>query len=478
MPDTSIYIDALTSELRIARVKNEVLMDIQIHRPDQGPRTGDIILGRVKAVVPGIRGAFVDIGDTRDGFLPFADKDTNPPVSEGEAVMVQVRGEAMADKGARLTTNLSLTGRYAVYTPGRKGINVSRKGHDPDLADQFRDVARELCQPEDGVIVRTRSLVTGEGALAAFASEVSRLRDQWAAAAAVRVQGQQTPPVTILPAPGPVMAAVLALDAHMIDRIVVEGIETWTALKKHVTHMAPELVTVLHQYTGSTPLYETHGLEQQLDAVLGTEVTLPSGGRLHIMDTPACVSVDVDSAGASVSGSRRDVIRCCNQEAAVALARELRVRNLSGNIIVDFISSNDRGDGAALLKQLARETADDPAPIDVKGFSRLGFVEMIRRKRSPSLAEVLCTRSTSGDGAGRLKSAETIAFSALRRAYAAGRSAPGRPITIHAHAQVIAILNGSLRSDVKDNEDTRGTPLILCGHDDMPLESLDVYAEA
>ncbi|MBT3557046.1 MAG: hypothetical protein HOC63_15720 [Rhodospirillales bacterium] len=461
---TTILIDALTSEHRIARMCGDVLVDVQITRPGAGSQVGDIILARIKAVVPGIKGAFVDVGDVRDGFLPFSEKTDQPALSEGQTVVVQVRNEAMADKGARLTSQVSITGRYSVYTPGRAGINVSRKSGDAELAAQFQALAGEICGPGDGVIVRTAALEAGEAAFEPFTRELTTAHDRWMQAQ-VQAQSGKSPAV-LLAAPDAITATLTALDATESVRVVVEGVDAWVDAQKRVP---PYLSDVLSQHTGPTPLFESYGVESQLDAALGTVAMLPSGGRLHIVDTPACVTVDVDSAGASAGGNRQAVIRQTNIEAARKLARELRLRNLSGNIVVDFISSTDRGDGAALLDLLKAESAGDPVPVEIKGFSRLGLVEMIRRRRAPSLADVLCS--------GAVKSPLTLAYNALRMAYAQSTSAPGRAVTIRAHDHVISVLKKDLAADVTHWQQSRGSTLKLEGDGAMAVDDLDVYAD-
>ncbi len=458
MTDT-ILIDALTPECRIALLNNSRLTDIQIYRPDGGVRAGDVILGRVKAVVPSIRGAFIDLGDPRDGFLSFSDKAERSPVQEGDALIVQVRHEAMVEKGARLTTRISLPGRYAVYTPDRPGINVSRKGSDHDLADRIAGAVAAEVKPGDGAIVRTAALMLGADGVSRAVTELSALRDAWLDARAVCAQVK--PPHRLITAPDPVLQALQGLDAIRTRRIAVEGIDTFLLAKKYLEGSEPGLLDRLEQYQGAEGILEVEGVEAEIDAALIPRVPLPSGGCLYIHETPACVTADVDTDSASNGGGGkgRDIIRQTNGEAADALMRALRLRNLSGNIVVDFIRDGDREVGRTLLDRLVSTSSDDPVPVEVAGFTRLGFVELTRRRRAASLSDILMDHSFGMPGTD--KSPETLAYEALRQLHHLAYGTPGRPITIRAHRDVIAMFRGKLTSALCDATLRAGVSVVL-----------------
>lgn len=475
MIDT-ILIDALTPECRVALLDQSHLVDIRIERPDSGVRAGDVVVGRVKAVVSSIRGAFLEIGDRRDGFLPFPDKPARPPVQEGEAVIVQVRHQAMAEKGARLTSKISLPGRYAVYTPDQSGINVSRKGDDPGLADRMAAALSPETEPGDGAIVRTAALMLGEEGIDLAVQDLSSLRDSWLDARGLAAQVK--PPHCLIAAPDPVLQAVQGADASHIRRIVVEGAEAYNRLRNDLEDSEPALLECLEQYQGGEGLFETEGVEEEIDRALTPHVPLPSGGCLHIHETPACVTVDVDTDRAGNRGSKGgDLIRQTNEEAADALARALRLRNLSGNIVVDFIRNSDREAGRDLLDRLSEAVSRDSVPVEVAGFTRLGLVEITRRRRSVSLSDILADRKEVGSGASAMnKSDETLAYEALRQLHHISLSAPGRPLIIRAKGEAIALLQGNLKIALEDAISRAGVSVKLESDDAMAPGSINVYA--
>lgn len=472
MIDT-ILIDALTPDCRIASLRNSTLIDIKIFRVGDTARAGDVILGRVKAVVPSIRGVFIDLGDQKDGFLPFPEKAQRSPFQEGEALIVQVRHEAMADKGARLTTRVSLPGRYAVYTPGQPGINVSRKGKESDLADRIAKAVAAQIEAGDGAIIRTAALTIGEDGLCRVVSELSALRDEWLDAR--RVCTQVKPPHSLICAPDPVLQALQGLDISVTKRIVVEGFDAFLRTKEYLADLEPGLLDRLHQHQGSEGVLESEGVEAEIDAALIPRVPLPSGGCLHIHETPACVTVDVDTDRATiVSGKKgRELIRQTNREAADAVMHALRLRNLSGNIVVDFIRDGDREAGRALLARLVSVSLDDPVPVEVVGFTRLGFVELMRRRRAVSLSDTLADRSFGLPNI--LKSPETLAYDALRQLHHLACRTPGRPITVRAHGDVIAMLHGKLRTALDDTTTQTGVPVTLEVNERSERGVVDVY---
>ena len=228
----------------------------------------------------------------------------------------------------------------------------------------------------------------------------------------------------------------------------------------------------LSLYQGSEGLFAAGEIEDRLEALLSTQVDLPTGGLLHIHETPACITVDVDTAGAaSRSGKKgKALIRETNEEAAVVLARELRLRNLSGNIVVDFIRDGDREAGRALLETLEQATSGDPVPVKVEGFTRLGMVEVQRRRRGRSLSDSLLVQG------GADKTPETLAYEALRRLIHVSLATPGRELTVKAQPAVISLLSTPLKAALDDVKERAGVPVALEPDETMPQGLVDVYS--
>ena len=482
MIDT-VLIDGVTPECRVALLNRSSLIDFHVHRPGKTVRAGDVIMGRVKAVVPSVQGAFVEIGDHRDGFLSFPEKTTQPPVREGEAVIVQVRHQAMAEKGARLTSRISLQGRYVVYTPDKPGVNASRKAGDPELAHRAVEAVKAVVGGDggsDGAIIRTAALLLGADGTDLAVTEVASLRDAWQQANVHSESARLKPPHCLISALDPVFQMLLDLEYEHVRRIVVEGSDMFLRVRDYLERSIPELLGFLESYQGaSSGIMEVEGVEEAVDAALRHRVALPSGGCLHIHETPACVTIDVDtdSAASSHAGKARDLIRHTNAEAADALMHALRLRNLSGLIVVDFICDGDRDAGRSLLEQLSAAASNDPYPIEVAGFTRSGLVEMTRRRRSTSLPDMLMDRTASDSGSpDRGKSVETMAYDALRRLHHGALATPGKPLSICASADVIALLQGGLGAALREMKASVGVAVTLEIAPGMRHDMMDVYS--
>lgn len=372
-----------------------------IQRPQQSPVVGTVILGRVKKIVSGLNGAFVDIGDERDGFLPFpANKRKTPSMGEGEAVVVRVRRESMGNKGARLA---------------------------PD----------------------------------------NRIPDN-------QVAGR-SPPAVLTDGPDVINRLAGSLCDRPVSTVIVDGAHALAAL---VEMLPPDIRDLPERHPGPDPLFDARGIEELIDAALNPVVSLPSGGLLHFRETPACVTVDVDGGTAPEGRQKAEMVRTVNRQAATMIAQELRSRNLSGSIVIDFIASKNRKDGAALLDLLRIATATDTMPVDVRGWSRMGLVEMVRQRHSPSLSEMLCQAVPVGDGLGRMKSPVTLAYAALRQASAEGRRSPGRAVTVKCPDAVYMLLVSCLSDDVTAIRERLGSRLNIVRDAAMPMDGLDVYTGA
>ncbi len=394
----AVYIDALTSEIRIAHVQDGRLIKVDYLRPSDNRRRGDIVLGRVKGAVPGLSGAFIDIGDPVEAFLPLPEKGRGAALPEGAPVSVRVHRPAMGGKGARL----------------------------------------KLVSPDEEFQGEPPCLLAGADPIAAVAT------------------------------------AVMDTDGEL----TVQGMAVWRKINAQVHETLGRTPESIGHFSDRVDLFDHMGLSAQIDDALSPRYFLPSGGCLRIHETPACISVDVDSGTATAKAGRKEMIRRTNVEAAYAIARQLRLRNLSGKIVVDFIANNNRKDGAALLKILEAETANDFSAVDVRGWSRLGFVELTRVRQGASLLEQLCIPIPVGNGTGLVKSPVTLAYESLRQALSTYNSTSGGSVTVRCPLSVAAMLHDDLASDVSEVTETAGRPLKIRGDTSMPLDRVDVYAEA
>lgn len=423
-------------ETRIALIEDGSVVDIH-HFRDHEARPGDLFLGRVGGRVPGIAAVFVSVGGSagRDGFLAAEDgPDPLPP--EGSALIVEVTHAARPGKGPKLSAKPSLAGAFVAYTPARPGIAVSAKIAHKTERRRLTEWAEGAATADEGLIVRTAAFEQPEAALDA---DLTRLRRAWHDVTA-RATGVKAP---ALLRPGQPPLSV-ALAGRRADRILCDT----AALAEQCREARPDLADrVRTARSGGGDLFQEEGVEDAIDGALAIRVPLPGGGALSIEETAALTAIDIDSGSAS-SGS-------ANSAATAEIARQIRLRNLGGQIVIDIA---DPPAGAAAARRafadaLAARVAADPVPTRVIGISPLGLIEVRRDRRGQTLAARLLTPRAASI------SAESVALAALRQVESAARSQPGLRPGISVAPAVHALLTGPLAGARQEIESRLGRPL-------------------
>lgn len=377
-PPDRLLVSRSPGETRLALAGAQGAVELAVIRREHV--VGGVWLGRVVGVGAG-GFAFVDIGLARPGVV------RGQALREGEAVLVQGQADPRRDKGARLTTEVSLAGRLLVYSPTRPGVAVSRRMGPPAGRDRLARAVGAMAHAGEGVVVRAAAADADDEALRA---ELERLRAAWAEIEGARAAA--TPPACLLP-PDPI-GRMLA-DAPGVGRILVDDTTAFAEMRRRFPDIAEREESV------------AEALDEAIAEALGREVPLPSGGRLVIDETAAATLVDVD-AGAGPAAA-------ANAEAVAALLRQMRLRNLSGHILLDAVPGPGGGWGAA--RALAKRLGDDPVPAQVAGVTKLGLIELTRERRRASLAEVMLETQYS-------PTPETAALAALRRLLREARHRP------------------------------------------------------
>ena len=449
-----IIVSAAAGEIRAAFLDDGLLCRLVLSRPGDTVRAGDIHLGRVTKVAPQLAAAFVAIGLDRDGLLPLPEGGGGGRIGEGDAVLVQVRREPEGGKGARLTARPALPGRTLALVPGGDQIRVSRRIGDAEERQRLTDLASGL-PGGGGWIVRAAAA----GAPAeALHKEAGRLCARWAEIEAKRAASR--PPALLHRAPDPALAAIVDAAGPDLAAIVVDD----PGILARIRAALPELTGRIERHAGPGALFEVHGVEEQIEAALAPQVPLPSGGVVVLAETAAVIAVDVDSATAA-GGSAEETALRVNIEAAEAVARQVRLRDLAGHIVIDFVPMRRRDNATRVLEALRRGFEGDDRRPQIAGFTRLGLVEMTRRRRGPSLARRLSTACPACAGVGRIESAETVALAALRMVLAESRAVPGARLEIVAAPAVIEALRGptatGLAAGLAEVEARLGRPLTL-----------------
>jgi ribonuclease G len=457
-----IYINRAPGETRIAIIENDRLSDYIISRDGRESIVGNIYQGRVTAVLDGLQAAFVEIGEERAGFLsvadlrPLGDQQREDRIAnyiaEGDAILVQVLRDPEEDKGAKLTGRISLTGRDLIFAPGQSGITLSRKITGDDERQRLNDIMEEVV-PEGtkgAFVLRT---VAAEAELEDLEDGVKRVLERWTEIQ--KRQEQATPPECIEKELSPPFAIVRDYGGTDLKSIICDEPILLGKLRKFAEDEMPDLEEAISASPEKNSLFSSLGVEEMIDAALDLVVALPSGGSIIISETPALSAIDVNT-GSTSNGGREQTALMTNEEAAVEIAHQMRLRNLSGLLIVDFVSMRRRENQDAVFRKLRRSVGDDPLRPHVVGFTKLGLLEMTRRRKGPSLSEII-----SGNLAVARKSPETVGLEALRGVLRESQANPAVGYKIEAAAVVIATLKGVLADTVKALEKDNGFTIKL-----------------
>jgi len=422
---TDILINVTPQETRVALIVQGAVQELHIERSNLRGRAGNVYLGRVVRVLPGMQSAFIDIGLERAAFLHVADiwearphdgsNGAAQPIErllfDGQSVMVQVVKDPIGTKGARLSTQISIAGRMLVYLPQDPHIGISQRIENEAERDALRQKMQTLLPPDErgGFIIRT---MAEDASDADLKMDVDYLCKTWAGII------RQTKTV---PAP-----ALLYQDLSLAQRVLrdfvgddttsiqVDSRENFQKLQEFAQVYTPSVLSRLLHYTGERPLFDLYGVEEEIQRALGRRVDLKSGGYLIIDQTEAMTTIDVNT-GSYVHGRNfDDTIFKTNLEASQAIARQLRLRNLGGIIILDFIDMENAEHKSSVLAELHKALARDRTKVSVSGFSSLGLVEMTRKRTRESLAHILCEPCPACDGKGQVKTARTVCYEILR----------------------------------------------------------------
>jgi len=434
-----ILINFSPMETRVAVIENGMLQEVHVERNDHRGIVGNIYLGKVVRVLPGMQAAFIEIGLERAGFIHVADiepKNGQPDsddiaqlVREGQSLLVQVLKDPIGTKGARLTTQISIPSRYLVYLPGSDHVGISQRIEDETEKQRLKDcIENYLAHPtkllkeaseftKEGVIVRTVAEGVSEQSLQ---QDVDFLRRLW------RQVSQQ---IATAKAPQiiyqdlPLALRTLRDIAHpQIEKIRIDSKETYQKASEFVDQLVPDMAAKLEHYPGERPIFDLYNVEDEIQKALGRKVPLKSGGYIIIDQTEAMTTVDVNTGAYVGHRNLEETIFKTNLEAATAIGRQLRLRNLGGIIILDFIDMHDLEHQRQVARTLDRALAKDHVKTKVLAVSELGLIQMTRKRTRESLEQLLCEPCSSCDGTGTNKTPETICYEIFREILRAHRA--------------------------------------------------------
>jgi ribonuclease G len=464
-----ILINITPSETRVARVDNGVLQEISIERAQKSGLVGNIYKGKVVRVMPGMQAAFIDIGRDKAGFIHINDlrpragetvdrwasgeRDIRDLLREGDVLAVQALKDPIGTKGPRLTTFLSVSSRLLVFMPKTDHIGISQRIEDEAERERLRQdlelaiAGHEVCEEPSGYIIRT----VAEGATREeLSAEVAFLHRLWAY---VKDKIASSEAVGCLYEDLPLTLRTLRdLNPEGIDRNRVDSDEVFDLLGRFTAYFNSEVRDLIERYRGERPLFSLYGVEEEISRALERRVDLKSGGYLVIDQNEAMTTIDVNTGSYTGRHNLEQTIFKTNVEAAGAIARQIRLRNLGGIIILDFIDMQDPEHRRQVLRALENALANDRAKLTISGVSQLGLVEMTRKRTHENLQQQLCEPCGVCNGRGYMKSPETVTFEIFREILREARTFECEKIRVMAAHSVIDRLLAENSTDVADLE--------------------------
>lgn len=488
-----ILINWSPQETRVAIVENGAVQELHMERPLERGLVGNIYLGKVSRVLPGMQSAFIDIGLERAAFLHVADvwqrqeggeapmfarKDQpqipiEKQVFEGQSIMVQVIKDPIGTKGARLSTQVSIAGRLLVFLPQDDHIGISQK-----IPQNERDALRARLQElvgtkanggGGGFILRTNGEESSEAELA---DDIRYLRKTWAR---IKDSAQKLPAMSVLHQDLNLLQRVLRdLVGENTQSIRIDSKEQFALLKSFGQEYMPAAVPKLALYKGERPIFDLYAIDEEIARALGRRVDLKSGGYLIVDQTEALTTIDVNTGGYVGARNFDDTIFKTNLEAAHAIARQLRLRNLGGIIIVDFIDMVREEHQGEVLSEFRRQLGRDRVKTMAGGFSQLGLLEMTRKRTRESLAHMLCEPCVACSGKGDVKTARSVCYEVLREILREARQFNPKEFRVVASPKVVEMFLDEESQHLASLSDFIAKPISLQAESAMAQEQYDI----
>ncbi|MGF1758509.1 ribonuclease G [Photobacterium sagamiensis] len=437
---TELLINVTPSETRVAMIEGGNLQEVHIERESKRGIVGNIYKGRVSRVLPGMQAAFVDIGLDKAAFLHASDivphtecvaenekqqfqvRDISELVRQGQDIVVQVVKDPLGTKGARLTTDITLPSRYLVFMPGAGHVGVSQRIESEQERDRLKGIVKKHCDDLGGFIIRTAA----EGATAEeLAQDVAFLKHLWRKVLDRRAKHK--PKSMLYGELGLAQRILRDFVGTELDGIRVDSRLGFEKLKEFTDEFVPEVSDKIDYYSGEQPIFDLYDTENEIQRSLDRKVEMKSGGYLIIDQTEAMTTVDINTGAFVGRRNLEETIFNTNIEATKAIARQLRLRNLGGIIIIDFIDMASEDHQRRVLATLEQALSFDRVKTNINDFTQLGLVEMTRKRTRESIEHVLCGTCPTCEGRGSVKTVESVCYEILReitrvnRAYDADR---------------------------------------------------------
>ncbi|WP_018984377.1 ribonuclease G [Salinimonas chungwhensis] len=449
-----LLINVTPSESRVALIENGILQEIHVERHTKKGLVGNMYRGKVSRVLPGMQAAFVDIGLEKAAFLHASDivlhneivgevtasqlqkQDIRELVREGQEIVVQVVKDPIGTKGARLTTDITIPSRYLVFMPSVSHVGVSQRIEDENERERLKSLMEAFCNEEGGFILRTAAEGVSKTELSQDAAFLRRL---WSKIQQRMKNKKSNVLYEDLPLARRVIRDFVGTE---LDRIRIDSKLSFQELEEFTKEYVPELSNKLDYYRGDRPIFDLYDVENEVQRALERRVDLKSGGYLIIDQTEAMTTIDINTGAFVGHRNLEETIFNTNIEATLAIARQLRLRNLGGMILIDFIDMTEPDHKRRVLHSLEVATSKDRAKINIHGFTALGLIEMTRKRTRESLEHVLCGDCPVCKGRGTMKTIETICFEIMREIVRVNRAYAADKFVVYASPHVAEALLG------------------------------------
>jgi ribonuclease G len=474
-----ILVNVAPRETRAAILDNGVVQEIHVERTSRRGLVSNLYKGRVSRVLPGMQAAFVEIGLERTAFLHAADivragaedtiaaavaeglpesEDIRRLLNPGDEILVQVIKDPMGTKGARLTTFIALPSRYLVYLPRGSGVGVSTRIEDEAERVRLKNALGALLGADaaGGYILRTAAQGVGPEGLSEDVAYLARLWEH------VRTRAAAAQPGSVVHEDLPLSLRVLRDElSRGLSRVLVDSAHEQAAMLEFAATFVPGAAPPIELYSGPRPIFDLNGVEEEITRALDRKVPLKSGGHLVFDQTESMTTIDVNTGAYVGHRNLEETIYRTNLEAAVTIARQLRLRNLGGIIIIDFIDMRDEPHRRAVLAALERALSGDRAQTHIVSLSPLGLVEMTRKRTRESLEHLLCEPCPNCEGRGFVRTPETVCNEIFREIVRQSRQFASRELLILAHQDVVDLLLDEESATLAELEAQVGRPIRL-----------------
>lgn len=450
-----LLLNITPSETRVAMIEGGILQEIHVEREAKRGMVGNIYKGKVSRVLPGMQAAFIDIGLDKAAFLHASDivphtecvaenekqqfqvRDISELVRQGQDIIVQVVKDPLGTKGARLTTDITLPSRYLVYMPDASHVGVSQRIESEHERERLKKLVASHCDEYGGFIIRTAAEAAKEKELSQDAAFLKRL---WCK---VKERSKKYPSRSLLYGELGLAQRILRdFVGTELTKVLLDSRQEYEYLQEFTSEFVPELTDKLVLYTGDKPIFDMYDIENEIQRSLERKVTLKSGGYLIIDQTEAMTTIDINTGAFVGRRNLEETIFNTNIEATLAIARQLRLRNLGGIIIIDFIDMQSQEHRERVLSSLETALSKDRVKTNINGFTHLGLVEMTRKRTRESIEHVLCSSCPTCKGRGSVKTVETVCFEVLREVTRVNRAYNADKFVVYASPAVAETLMG------------------------------------